>query len=96
MLTMFEAAGVIMERTPMERPGWWFETDCHMEFQPENPNASEWQNRRMRAFVSRQQGRWVAHRVDGPTITRLGARDERDAAMDLCERKLQQQVFWID
>ncbi len=79
-----------MNMTPMERHGWWFETDCHMEFEPEDPQAFGWEARRMKGFVSRQHGRWHAYRVTGDTYRCVAVVKDRDEAMGHVERRCAQ------
>lgn len=83
-----------MERTPMERHGWWFETDCHMEFEPEDPQAFGWQERRMKGWVSRCHGRWHAHIVKENAPRCIAVVKDREQAMEHVERRCAQRELF--
>lgn len=80
-----------MNMTPMERKGWWLQTDCHMEFEPADPDAFGWVSRRMKGFVSLKRGGWVAYKVHGDEFDVLGRFGDRDRAMARVEREYAQQ-----
>ena len=79
-----------MERTKMDRPGWWFETDCHMEFEPEDPQAFGWEARRMKGFVNKCNGRWNAYEVTSDGYHRIANVAELAQAMESVESRCAQ------
>jgi len=39
------------KRIPADRPGWWKQGDCHLEFEPEYPNADTFVERHPTGYL---------------------------------------------